>query len=306
MPFNDLYRKQVELVVQALPYVSEEKCFALKGGTAINLFIRDLPRLSVDIDLTYLPLLDRQSALQEIEASLLSIANNLQGASPAIESQVVRLRNERVVNKLVATDGEVQIKIEVTPVLRGSVYTPIIRPVTSKVEESFGFAEILLLDEAELYGGKIVAALDRQHPRDLFDLMEFLKNGGVEQKTREAFIIYLISHNRPMFEVLEAHSKDLSHEYDRSFKGLTDHPVELSELISTRADLINNVVHGMPNDHKEFLVSFEEGSPAWELLDVGDISHLPAVRWRRQNLEKLNVGDRRHLVDNLKRVLRIE
>lgn len=306
MPFNDLYRKQVELVVQALPYVSEEKCFALKGGTAINLFIRDLPRLSVDIDLTYLPLLDRQSALQEIEASLLSIANRLQGASPAIESQVVRLRNERVVNKLVATDGEVQIKIEVTPVLRGSVYAPISRTVTSKVEESFGFAEILLLDEAELYGGKIVAALDRQHPRDLFDLMEFLKNGGLEHKTREAFIVYLISHNRPMFEVLEALPKDLSHEYDRSFKGLTDHPVELSELTSARADLINKVVHGMPNNHKEFLVSFEEGSPAWELLNVEDIQHLPAVRWRRQNLDKLDARARRHLVDNLKRVLRIE
>ena len=55
MPFNYVYRRQVDLLVRTLPYVAEEECFALKGGTAINLFVRDLPRLSVDIDLTYLP-----------------------------------------------------------------------------------------------------------------------------------------------------------------------------------------------------------------------------------------------------------
>ncbi len=52
MAFTDIYRKQVELLVRTIPNVAEEKCFALKGGTAINLFIRNMPRLSVDIDLT--------------------------------------------------------------------------------------------------------------------------------------------------------------------------------------------------------------------------------------------------------------
>jgi hypothetical protein len=52
---NPFYR-QVVLLIELLPLVARERCFALKGGTAINLFVRDLPRLSVDIDLTYLPI----------------------------------------------------------------------------------------------------------------------------------------------------------------------------------------------------------------------------------------------------------
>ena len=58
MPFNKKYSDQVALLMSVIPAVAEESCFALKGGTAINLFIRDLPRLSVDIDLTYLPVAD--------------------------------------------------------------------------------------------------------------------------------------------------------------------------------------------------------------------------------------------------------
>jgi predicted nucleotidyltransferase component of viral defense system len=52
LAFSEVYRKQVELLIRILPFIAEEDCFALKGGTAINLFIRNMPRLSVDIDLT--------------------------------------------------------------------------------------------------------------------------------------------------------------------------------------------------------------------------------------------------------------
>ena len=74
MPFGDLYFQQTELLFRVLPYVAQEPCFALKGGTAINLFVRNMPRLSVDIDLTYLPLASRQTALAEIDAALVRIA----------------------------------------------------------------------------------------------------------------------------------------------------------------------------------------------------------------------------------------
>ena len=60
MPADERYRRQVALLVRVLPLIAQEKCFALKGGTAINLFIRNLPRLSVDIDLAYLPVSDRE------------------------------------------------------------------------------------------------------------------------------------------------------------------------------------------------------------------------------------------------------
>gem|GEM_PF-4190581 len=71
---DSIFHKQADLVLRILPDVLAEDIFALKGGTAINFFFRDLPRLSVDIDLTYLPLTDRGKALQDIQDALQRIA----------------------------------------------------------------------------------------------------------------------------------------------------------------------------------------------------------------------------------------
>jgi len=78
------YRAQVELLLQTIPYVAKEEIFALKGGTAINLFIRSLPRLSVDIDLTYIPNNDRETALSEISEGLGRIKADLEKSIPGI------------------------------------------------------------------------------------------------------------------------------------------------------------------------------------------------------------------------------
>ena len=67
MAVNEAYRRQAALLIKTLPLVAAETAFALKGGTAINLFVRDMPRLSVDIDLTYVPVADRESSLKEID-----------------------------------------------------------------------------------------------------------------------------------------------------------------------------------------------------------------------------------------------
>jgi len=64
------YAAQVALLVRILPLVLAEEVFALKGGTALNLFYRDLPRLSVDIDLAYLPIKDRTESLVDINAAM--------------------------------------------------------------------------------------------------------------------------------------------------------------------------------------------------------------------------------------------
>lgn len=81
MNFQEIYKNQVSLLLEVLPVLNEFKCFALKGGTAINLFIHDMPRLSVDIDLTYLPIESRDVFLSNIETKLLKmkrlIADNL-------------------------------------------------------------------------------------------------------------------------------------------------------------------------------------------------------------------------------------
>ena len=85
MAYSDLYRKQVALMVKALPHVAKEDCFALKGGTAINLFIRNLPRLSVDIDLTYLPVAGRSHSLSEIDTALKRIGQSIQACDNRLQ-----------------------------------------------------------------------------------------------------------------------------------------------------------------------------------------------------------------------------
>jgi predicted nucleotidyltransferase component of viral defense system len=187
MAFAEIYKRQVALLIRVLPLVTAEACFALKGGTAINLFIRDLPRLSVDIDLTYLPVAPRPQSLADINAAMKRIAGKIKTILP--DAQIAETKTENTVVKLTVRSQGVQIKIEVTPVLRGCVFEPEMLSVKPAVEEAFGFAEARIVSFADLYAGKIVAALDRQHPRDLFDVRDLLANEGVTDDLRQAFML---------------------------------------------------------------------------------------------------------------------
>ena len=301
MPFNDQYQKQVALLVHVLPFVAEEKVFALKGGTAINLFIRDMPRLSIDIDLTYLPVAPRPESLAAIDAAMQRIAAAIREALPG--STIAMARMENTVSKLTVRAEGAQIKIEVTPVMRGTVYEPETLAVTAAVEDQFGFAEIQVVSFADLYAGKLVAALDRQHPRDLFDVRDLLANEGIGDELRNAFIVYMLSHDRPMFEVLRPVLKPLDGEYAQGFHGMTDKPVLLDDLAQTRTQLIAEIVGNMPKVHRGFLISFERGEPAWDLLGLAGVADLPAVKWRQLNLDKLPAPKRAALVANLEAAL---
>ena len=303
MPFNEQYRRQVALLVRILPFIADEPCFALKGGTAINLFVRDMPRLSVDIDLTYVPVAPRPDSLKAIDAALRRIAETAGSGSPAEDIRLQAPSDEGAVTKMVARGEGVQIKIEVTPVIRGCVYEPETRIVAPSVEDVFGFAEMPVVSFADLYGGKIVAALDRQHPRDLFDVRDLLANEGVTDEIRRAFIVYLLSHNRPMSEVLAPTLKDISGEFARGFAGMTETDVSLDDLLEAREALVATITGAMPAHHRQFLIGFERGRPDWSLLDVDGAADLPAVRWRQHNLDKLEPAEREKLADRLTEVL---
>jgi len=160
-----------------------------------------------------------------------------------------------------------------------------------------------VLSFPDLYGGKIVAALDRQHPRDLFDVRDLLAHEGIDDPLRGAFLVYLLSHNRPMFEVLSVPRKDIAHEFERGFQGMTDEPVSLDELLAAREESIATVVGHMPEQHRRFLISFERGEPDWSILGIEGVADLPAVRWRQHNLDRLNTKKRAGLVANLERIL---
>ncbi|KJE33761.1 hypothetical protein UF64_18830 [Thalassospira sp. HJ] len=304
MPFRDQYQIQVRLLMRLLPIVAKETCFALKGGTAINLFFRDLPRLSVDIDLMYLPVNDRPMALAEINAAMTRIKEEITASLPG--SRIRENVQEGAIIRLHVLAEETQVKVEVSPVLRGVVKEPSVLPVTEAVEEMFGFSETSVVSFEDLFAGKLVAALDRQHPRDLFDVRGLLSNEGLSDELREAFIVYLLSHHRPMGEVLSGRVKDLENEYRNGFEGMTEDVIDIDELISTQTEMIDLLIGKMPDRHRKFLIDFESGAPDWSMLNIGDAAMLPAVRWRQLNLDKLKADKRIALVDLLKSSLGYE
>ncbi len=213
------------------------------------------------------------------------------------------LQGENCITKLFVHADDVQIKIEVTPVLRGCVFDPATMSVSPRAEDEFGFAEIQVVSFPDLYAGKIVAVLDRQHPRDLFDVRDLLANEGISDELCKAFIVYLLSHNRPMAEVLAPVRLDIAAEFDRGFAGLTETPVSLDELLKVSEDLIRAVVGSMPADHRRFLMTVKWGEPEWALLELPGADALPAVRWRLENLAKLDAMKRATFLSRLGDVL---
>lgn len=304
MAYSDLYRKQVELLMRTLPYVAQETCFALKGGTAINLFIRDMPRLSVDIDLTYLPIADRPTSLLEIQSALKRIAASICQSDSSIQIMESAPPTQTEITKLIVRARDrTQIKIEVTPVLRGCVYEPEIRTVCGMVENEFGFAETNVLSFEDIYAGKILAALDRQHPRDLFDVHILLNNEGISDGLRAAIIVYLISHDHSPHSLLNPFLRDISQDFEKNFVGMTNQTIEFDTLLNARSSLIADVVGNMSGQHKEFLISFYSRKPDWSLLGLKGIEELPAVKWRELNLDRAGEGTREELVKKLLDVL---
>ena len=299
------YRAQVELLLQTIPYVAKEEIFALKGGTAINLFIRSLPRLSVDIDLTYIPINDRETALSEISEGLGRIKADLEKSIPGISVTAVSREGEDA--KINCQLQKAQIKIEVNTTTRGTISDPDLLKVDKKVQESFGrFAAIKVVSMAEMFGGKICAALDRQHPRDLFDVKLLLENEGLTEEIKYGFLVALISHMRPINELLNPTFINQRNAFETQFSGMSDIPFSYEEFEKTREELISQIISKLTLEDKRFLVSFKEADPIWEFFNVENASELPAVRWKLQNIERLkreNPQKHSDLVDTLEKVL---
>lgn len=301
MDRNSSYYRQVQLLVRMLPIIRTEACFALKGGTAINLFVRDLPRLSVDIDLVYLPLEDRAVALVKVRSALTRIARLVKSELPGCEVLAAHEHTETL--RLFVTLGESRVKIELSPVLRGTVFPPVLRSVQQSVELEFGYVEMSVLALPDLYAGKICAALDRQHPRDLFDVKLLLENEGISDELRRTFLVYLISHNRPMAELIAPGRKDIRDAFEGEFSNMTTFPVTVADLEYARETLIRTLRSGLTDAEKLFLLSFKAREPEWPLLGFDGVQHLPAVRWKMLNLQKMPPGKHAKALQSLREAL---
>lgn len=299
------YHNQVGLLLSVLPFIAEEKSLALSGGTAINFFIKDMPRLSVDIDLCYIRFDDRNTAIMAINEALTSIKANLENGIPGINANKGSLGNSQDI-KLNCQLGRAQIKIEVNTTIRGTIHPVQHLPVAEKVQDEYEkFAAINVLSTAELYAGKICAALDRQHPRDLFDIKLLLNTENITDEIKTAFLAGLLSHSRPIEELIDPNRLDQKHAFENQFSGMTNIEFTYQDYIDTRENLITKLHQSLTKDDKVFLISFNKASPDWTIMP-GIFKKLPAIQWKLKNLEKLkssNPNKHQHQIDRLKRKL---
>lgn len=268
------YEEQVKLLVQVLPYIAKEETFALKGGTAINLFVRNLPRLSVDIDLTYLGFEGRKEAIKNINDSLTRILIRLEKAG--IKATI--LKNKENISKIICSTPSANIKIEPNYTLRGYAYPPEKMRINTKVENKYGFANINVISKAELYGGKICAALDRQHPRDLFDIRYLLANEGITPEIKNGFIVALLSHGRTPYELLQPNIQNQEDTFNKEFVGMSDEPFTYQDHLTTFDTLLKSIHNSLTTTDREFLLSFFNATPDWDIIQIPNLNKLPAVK----------------------------
>jgi predicted nucleotidyltransferase component of viral defense system len=301
---DSVFFKQAQLILKLLPLIQTEDIFALKGGTAINFFVRNLPRLSVDIDLAFLPLFNRAEAMESIHLGLEGISEKVKKKILKSKTDSKRLQDtEQNIGIIVRAEG-ITVKIEPNIVIRGSIYPPETRRLVKRAEHLFEMSvAIRTLSKAELYAGKMCAALDRQHPRDLFDIYLFLKHEEIDDATRKAFIVYLISHPRPMVELLSPTRLDIRKTFENEFKGMSTIDITYFDIETAREQLIVLISDTFTEPEIEFLVSFKEKTPKWDLLGLEGVDNLPAVKWKLLNLEKMRPDKHRSALEKLKRHL---
>ena len=282
---NEKYIEQVKLLLEVLPLIANEKCFALKGGTAINMFYNNLPRLSVDIDLVYTVIENREDSCTHINEAL----QRLKAAFTKIGFSA-NITGTNVEKKIICSNSVTSIKIEPNYTLRGTVLSTVFADVYPKVEEEFAYAGMNVLAKEEVYAGKICAALDRQHPRDLFDITQLYENGGLTDKMLDVFLYYLLGHNRPVHEVLNCNIQDKQEIMQTEFVGMTDIPFTYEQHCKTLKRLKVDLLQRL-NKHYEFISDFVQLKADFSKSPFPEAEKLPALQWKLRNLNVLKEKD---------------
>jgi len=191
--------------------------------------------------------------------------------------------------KLFASTEDATVKVEPNLIMRGSVQAPEDRDLCRAAQERFElFVSTRTLSTADLYGGKLCAALDRQHPRDLFDVKLLLDDTGLTRDILRAFVVYLAGHNRPMSELLAPRLQDIRRLYADHFIGMTSEEVPFDDLVRIQRKLASTLVRALDDDEKDFLISMKRGEPEWSRLGIEHLAELPALQWKLINIRKMD------------------
>lgn len=301
------YLDRVELLVRILPLLQTEPGFALKGGTAINLFEHGLPRLSVDIDLTWLPVREFETDVQEIHDALARLADRLREPPYGLQVQRSAATGVATSHRLIVRQHRTLVQIETTPVMRGTVHPVRQLNLHPDVERRFGSAQVQVIDFLDLYAGKLCAALSRQHPRDLFDVGLLMESGRLDADLWRTFLVYLTASPKPAAEMLApAEPKGFAEIFASHFQGMTQDPVTAQALLQTRARLLGRVKQLLDDGATAFLESVEGERPDFGLIGLPQAASLPGIRRKLLNLgqrsEAKRHADRAQLADVLHRL----
>ena len=169
------------------------------------------------------------------------------------------------------------------------------------------FAEMQVASIADIFGGKICAALDRQHLRDLFDVKQLFEFGGITEEIKDGFIAALLSHNRPMHEILNPNFGEQEIVFDSQFQGMALKPFSYQDYENTRIQLVKTINSLLTENDKKLLLSFKTGNPDWNLSNIMQLQNLPAIKWKLQNIQKLQSNDKKKheiMLDNLRKLFK--
>lgn len=287
---DDIYRRQVALLIRIMPSVFRIKDFAVHGGTAINLFYKNMPRYSVDIDLTYIPITDRRTSIDVINAHLTQLKQMIERTVPGI-----KVVHKPDVLKLQCSYEGAMVKIEVNGTKRGIIGATGDHMLCARAQNEFQMGcKARIVSFSQLYGGKITAALSRQHPRDLFDC-KYMEIDNFKD-VKDGFMLCLLGSDKPIIESLRPNSIDQTEALEKQFAGMSDVPFSYADYEDARINLVKMVNDNLDSADKDFLLSFEVGNPIWNLCCAGDLSAYPSVRWKQQNIIKLKeLNPQKHL-----------
>lgn len=285
------YTETVQFLIDIAPFIFASGAFVLKGGTAINLFVQDMPRLSVDLDLVYRDgAKPRDEALKDIHHQLDLVRQTLNKRGFTVPPP----RSQAEEFKLMVSRGRQTVKVEANTVFRGTVLPPVTMELREAAKATFKRTlKLPTLAVEEIYASKLVAAMDRQHPRDLFDVMKLREShGGISDTMRQVFLAYVSGHNRPINEILTPNAQDISHAYANEFVGMTVETVSQEALEATRAWLFKTLPASLTASERQYLRSVKLAKPDWSLLPFPGLTDLPSVKWKLQNIEKLQKTNR--------------
>lgn len=305
--YSESYKDQFFLLLKILPFLKNQDQFLIKGGTAINLFYRDFPRISVDIDLTCKAIESREKAISNTNKFFDKIEQLIQKQLHNAKITRVFSKNREYVTKIIVTDKKSIVKIEPNFIVRGTLFEGEKLLISQRAIEEFGhfIDEIPVASFNDVFAGKICAALKRQHPRDLFDVKLLLENEGIDDTLRKAVIVYLAGDAKPMSELLNPNYLEIASLYKKEFDNMTVNPVSFDELLATRKSLIEKINTSLTQDERKFLLSVKQGEPDYALLPFKNLDKLPALQWKLINIRKMDKKKREKMLAKLRDVLEV-